>query len=138
MCSERERAAPEQNGSTLSPILQNHHVLAVHDIRRSAAFYVDMLGFRIVREPPGWIFVAKDSCMIMLGECPDDMPDAQVGCHSYFAYFRVVDADVYYRYLQSRGADLLSAIEDKPWGMREFGLRSPDGHRMKIGHLIET
>jgi hypothetical protein len=30
-----------------------------------------MLGFRIVAEPDGWIFVAKDGCMIMLGECPD-------------------------------------------------------------------
>jgi catechol 2,3-dioxygenase-like lactoylglutathione lyase family enzyme len=54
-------------------ILQNHYVLAVHDARRSADFYVRMLGFRIVLEPDGWIFVAKDGCMIMLGECPNDM-----------------------------------------------------------------
>ena len=58
----------------MSPILQNHYVLAVHNVRRSAEFYVQMLGFRIVNEPPGWIFVQKDNCLIMLGECPNDLP----------------------------------------------------------------
>jgi catechol-2,3-dioxygenase len=43
----------------MSPILQNHYPLAVHDLWRSADFYVQTLGFQIVAEPPGWIFVAK-------------------------------------------------------------------------------
>ena len=29
-------------------ILANHYVLAVHDVRRSAAFYLGALGFEIV------------------------------------------------------------------------------------------
>jgi len=122
----------------MSPILQNHYVLAVHDVRRSADFYVEMLGFRVVIEPPGWIFVAKDGCLIMLGECPNDMPADALGCYSYFAYLRVADADSYYRHLKAKGADALSEIEDKPWGMREFGLRTPDGHRIKIGHSLNA
>jgi catechol 2,3-dioxygenase-like lactoylglutathione lyase family enzyme len=75
----------QRYGNTMSAILQNHYVLAVQDARRSADFYVRMLGFRIVDEPPGWVFVAKDDCMIMLGECPDDMNPSELGCHSYFA-----------------------------------------------------
>ena len=106
----------------MSKILQNHYVLAVHDVRRSADFYVRMLGFRIVVEPPGWIFVAKDDCMIMLGECPNDMRASELGCHSYFAYLHVANADEYYRDLKAKGAEVLSEIEDKPWKMREFGL----------------
>jgi len=119
----------------MTQILQNHYVLAVHDVRRSAEFYVNLLGFRVVNEPPGWIFVARDSCMIMLGECPDDMPASELGCHSYFAYLRVADADAYYRQVKANGATVLSEIQDKPWGMREFSVRSPDGHRITIGHL---
>jgi uncharacterized glyoxalase superfamily protein PhnB len=72
----------------------------------------------------------------MLGECPDDLPAGELGCHSYFAYLRVADADAYYSGLQAKGADLLSAIEDKPWKMREFGLRTIDGHRIMIGHSL--
>jgi hypothetical protein len=33
----------------MSPILQNHYDLAVHDARRSAAFYVSMHGFHVGR-----------------------------------------------------------------------------------------
>jgi len=120
----------------MSPILQNHYVLAVHDARKSAEFFVQMLGFQIVHEPPGWIFVAKDNCMIMLGECQDDLPPSKLGCHSYFAYLRVADADSYYKHLKTKGADLLSEIEDKPWNMREFAVRTTEGHRITIGHLL--
>jgi uncharacterized glyoxalase superfamily protein PhnB len=74
--------------------------------------------------------------MIMLGECPNDMPASELGCHSYFAYLRVADADGYYEHLKAQGAKLLSPIEDKPWGMRQFTVRSPDGHRINIGHIL--
>lgn len=117
-------------------ILQNHYVLAVHDVKASAEFYVRVLGFQVVSEPDGWIFVAKDRCMIMLGECPDDIHPSKLGCHNYFAYLAVTDADEYYSVVRERGAEVLSPIEDKPWGMREFSLRTPDGHRITIGHSV--
>ncbi|HEX8766214.1 MAG TPA: VOC family protein [Candidatus Acidoferrum sp.] len=120
----------------MSTILQNHYVLAVHDVRRSADFYAGVLEFEVIAEPPGWVFVKKDQCVIMLGECPDDLPPSKLGCHNYFAYFRVSDADQYYKDLKARGAEILSAIEDKPWKMREFALRTVDGHRITIGQSL--
>lgn len=131
-----QAAQPVTGRPPLSPILQNHHVLAVHDAQRSARFFVDMLGFQIVDEPPGWVFVARENCMFMLGECPDDMAPGELGCHSYVSYLRVTDANSYYVSLKAKGADVLSEIEDKPWGMREFGLRTIDGHRITIGHSL--
>src|SRR5262245_11995048 len=101
----------------------NHYVLAVHDVKVSAKFYVEKLGFSIVLEPPGWIFVKRDNVMIMLGECPDDMHPSELGCHSYFAYLRVDDADAWYDELKGKNAETISVIEDKPWGMREFAVR---------------
>lgn len=121
----------------MSKILQNHYVLAVQDVKRSAEFYVGVLDFHVVAEPPGWIFVAKDDCMIMLGECPDDMHPSELGCHNYFAYLRVSDADQYYRAVKAKDAQILSDIEDKPWNMREFSLRTFDGHRITIGHSLQ-
>ena len=118
-------------------ILQNHYVLAVHDVKASARFYVDVLGFEIYCEPPGWIFVKRDNCMIMLGECPDDMPASELGCHSYFAYLRVDNVDDYYEQVVRAGGELTQVLADKPWMMREFGVKSPDGHRIMIGQVIE-
>src|SRR4051812_27360128 len=117
-------------------ILQNHYVLAVHDAAKSARFYTDVLGFEVALEPDGWVFVKKDNCMIMLGQCPDDMHPSTLGCHNYFAYLRVDDVDAYYAQVQGKGAEILSAPSDKPWGMREFAIRTPEGHRITLGQII--
>ncbi len=117
-------------------ILQNHYVLAVHNVRESARFYVDVLGFAVTLDSGGWIFVSKDNCTIMLGECPADMHPSQLGSHNYFAYLRVDDVDAYHAQLQSHGINSLDGIADKPWGMREFGVKTPDGHRIMIGQKL--
>jgi uncharacterized glyoxalase superfamily protein PhnB len=118
-------------------IQQNHYVLAVHDAGRAAAFYVEALGFEIVAEPDGWIFVRKDQCLIMIGECPDDMAPGELGCHSYFAYLRVDDVDAYHaRVVESQLAPRVSPVADEPWGMREFSLTTPDGHRIRVGQVL--
>ena len=113
-------------------------VLAVPDLARSSAFYRDVLGFEI-REigDPGWRMFVRDGCRIMAGECPDALPARQLGAHSYFGYFVVDDADVYYRRVRSAGAEIIKALTSEPWGMREFGLRTVDGHRIMIGHDLK-
>jgi catechol 2,3-dioxygenase-like lactoylglutathione lyase family enzyme len=117
-------------------ILQNHDVLAVHNARESARFYADVLGFHVVHEDPSWIFVARDKFMVMLGECPDDMHPSHLGCHNYFAYLRVDDVDAFHAQLQAKGVQPLDLVEDKSWGMREFGIKTPDGHRITVGEEI--
>ena len=71
-----------------------------------------------------------------LGECPDALRPSELGDHSYFGYLRVDDADVYYQDLKSKGIKISSPVSDKPWGMREFGIMSPEGHRITIGQAI--
>jgi catechol 2,3-dioxygenase-like lactoylglutathione lyase family enzyme len=130
------RSPASQGARPMPAILQNHYVLAVHDPRVTADFFVQALGFEVVMEPPGWIFVARDNCMIMLGECTDALPAGELGDHSYFAYLRVDDADAFHAQVIAAGIRPHSPIADKPWGLREFGVRTPDGHRITIGHII--
>jgi predicted enzyme related to lactoylglutathione lyase len=119
-------------------ILQDHYVLAVPNVRESASFFVEALEFSFTSDLGGWIFVSKDNCMIMLGECPQDMHPSQLGSHNYFAYLCVDDVDAYFAQLQQKGIPSLNGIADKPWGMREFGIQTPDGHRIMIGQTIIT
>ena len=120
----------------ITKILQNHYVLAVHDNRKMSNFFSD-LGFTVVSEPPGWVFLKKDNCTVMLGECRDAIPVSELGDHSYFAYLRVDDADRYHTELVGKGIRILSPLENMPWGMREFSLKSPEGHRIRIGQWLE-
>jgi uncharacterized glyoxalase superfamily protein PhnB len=109
-------------------------VLAVRDLAVSTRYYVDVLGFQ--REPieaDGWSFLARDGFRLMLGECPDERPASELGNHSYFAYLTLDDVDDYYEEIVARGAEVTSPPKDKPWGLREFALRTPDGHRMTCG-----
>jgi catechol 2,3-dioxygenase-like lactoylglutathione lyase family enzyme len=118
-------------------ILRNHYVLAVPEAQASADYFVRVLGFAAVPvSDPGWRFVQKDGCMIMLGSCPDAIAPHDLGDHSYFGYLVVDNVDGYYQELKQRGAQFISQPADKPWGMREFGVRTPDGHRIMIGQEI--
>jgi catechol 2,3-dioxygenase-like lactoylglutathione lyase family enzyme len=110
------------------------YVLAVPDLARSARYYRDVLGFE-VREvgDPGWRFFTRDECFIMAGECVDAIPPGDLGDHSYFAYLVVKDVDAFHAEVVARGATILHGPpRSKPWGMREFALRTEDGHRMMI------
>jgi uncharacterized glyoxalase superfamily protein PhnB len=116
-------------------ILQNHYVLAVHDLRASSAFF-EQLGFEISSEPHGWVFLKRDNCMVMLGDCRDAIHPSKLGDHNYFGYLRVDDVDAYYEEVKAKGITIHSPLASKPWQMREFSVISPEGHRMMIGQWI--
>jgi hypothetical protein len=70
---------------------------------------------------------------ILADHCPDAMPIAQVGYHSYFAYWIRDDVDVYDQVVRDRDVITLKPLQNEPWGMREFCLRTIDDHRIMIG-----
>jgi uncharacterized glyoxalase superfamily protein PhnB len=113
-------------------------VLAVRDLEVSTRYYKDVLGF--TQDPidaPGWSFLTRDNFRVMLGECPDEKPASELDNHSYFAYWNVDDVDGFYQEIVARGALVTSAPANKPWGLREFGLRTPDGHRITCGEILQ-
>lgn len=113
-------------------------VLAIRDLNDTADFYRDKLGFEISElGGPGWLVFSKGECVIMAGECPDDAPAADTGPHSYFAYLRLDDIDSYYDFVTSNGVEIIKPLRDETWGMREFGIRTSDGHRIMFGKIIE-
>jgi catechol 2,3-dioxygenase-like lactoylglutathione lyase family enzyme len=111
-------------------------VLAVPDLAASVRYYRDVLGLVLDFEAPGWAFLSRGSFRVMLGECPDALPAAATGDHSYYAYVTVEGIDALYRELEAKQIDFTQALADKPWGMREFGIRTPDGHRIMFGESI--
>jgi hypothetical protein len=112
-------------------------VLAVNDLLRSAQYYQDQLGFT-VREigDEGWRIFERDECQIMVGHCPDALSPAELGDHSYFAYVVVSDADMYYNEFNNNHVEFVKQIRSEPWRMREFGIRTIDGHRIMFGQPV--
>jgi catechol 2,3-dioxygenase-like lactoylglutathione lyase family enzyme len=110
--------------------------LAVPDVERSATWWTDVMGFERWMEPEGWVFVRRGRCSIMLGECPDAIAPADLGDHQYFAYIELDDVDSYHAMVSARGGEVIFPPSDKPWKMREMGVRTPDGHRVMFGQDI--
>jgi len=121
----------------MAQIINSWCVLAVRDLAVSTRYYMDVLGFH--KEPidsDGWSFLARDHFRVILGECPDERPTGELGNHSYFAYWNVEGVDELFKEFMAKGAIITSPPADKPWGLREFGLRTPDGHRIVCGETI--
>ena len=62
--------------------------------------------------------------------------ESSAGC-----YIRVLDVENIYRafalaQLPQRGIPRLDALENKPWGMREFAIVDPDGNLLRIGQSL--
>jgi catechol 2,3-dioxygenase-like lactoylglutathione lyase family enzyme len=111
-------------------------VLAVQDLAASVEYYTRVLGMMIDFTAPGWVFLSRGSFRLMLGECSDAMPAHETGDHSYFVYVTVEGIDELYGEVTGNGAPLTQTLASKPWGMREFGVRTPDGHRIMFGQEI--
>jgi catechol 2,3-dioxygenase-like lactoylglutathione lyase family enzyme len=119
-------------------ITRTNFVLAVPDLERSIAFYRDVLGFSPKEMGPGWKWMEKDNCRLMLGECPDATPPRDLGDHSWYGYWQVDDVDSYYARLKANGCEFIKDLRNESWGMREFGIRTIDGHRLMIGQQIKA
>lgn len=117
-------------------IIGTRYVLAVRDLKKSASFYQEKLGFTSQWSGDGWHFLQREECVIMLGECIDDVSAFETNNHSYFAYLDVEQVDALFFEFQAKAVDILSEPEDKPWGQREFGIRTIDGHRIMIGETM--
>jgi|SRR5690348_11512368 catechol 2,3-dioxygenase-like lactoylglutathione lyase family enzyme len=108
-------------------------VLAIPDMNKSAAYFRDVLGFRIGWEDGSdWRLAERDSVRVMLGHCPDDRPAAELGSHSWFGYLEVDDVDALHAEITARGA-VATQPADRPYGMRETVVTTIDGHRIVFG-----
>ena len=108
-------------------------VLAVPDLTRSADYFRDVLGFRVLWEDASdWRLVERDGVRVMLGHCPRDLRPSELGSHNWFGYLSVDDVDALHAELTARDAACTSPT-DSAYGMREIVVTTPDGHRIVFG-----
>jgi catechol 2,3-dioxygenase-like lactoylglutathione lyase family enzyme len=111
-------------------------VLAVPDIERSAAYYRDVLGFRVRWEDASdWRLIEREGVRVMLGHCPRDMRPSELGSHNWFGYLEVDDVDALHTEIVARSATC-SLPKDTHYGMREIVVTTVDGHRIVFGQEI--
>src|SRR5688500_4910275 len=118
-------------------VVHTRHVLAVKDLAVETDYYLEKLGFDRDFTVPGWEFLSFGDFKVMLGECSEEMTAEATGNHSWYAHVLVENIDAVYEELLGREAKILSPIANQPWGIRDFSVVTPDGHRIVYGHLTE-
>jgi uncharacterized glyoxalase superfamily protein PhnB len=111
-------------------------VLAVPDADATADWWVKVMGFEDILRVPGWAFVRRGACVLRLGSCPDALAPKDLGDHSYFGYVTVDSVDQVRDEISGSSAEIIFPPTDQPWGFREMGVRTPDGHRIMFGQRL--
>ena len=121
--------------------LYSHHatVLPVADLPRARDFYRDVLGFTVEFEwedPPTYaVLRAGESVQVHLTLIDGPArPDAR----PTLLYLFVGDVDALHDRVSTRGAKVTCAPATQPWGMREFEVEDPDGHRLVFGRGVQV
>ena len=111
--------------------------MAVKNLEESENYFVDKLGFEVRFRVDGWVFLSLQGFHVMLGHCADDYSAAETNNHSYFAYVNCEGIDELFEEYRGRQVEFTQEVADKPWGLREFGIRTPEGHRIMFGEEID-
>lgn len=107
----------------------HHPELPVRDLAAAIAHCTDVLGFRLDftwGEPATFAGVSLDRASVFLNQQAGDPPPATV-------FFFVDDVDALHALHAARGAALECAPEDRVYHVRDYSLRTPDGHRLVFG-----
>jgi catechol 2,3-dioxygenase-like lactoylglutathione lyase family enzyme len=110
--------------------------IRVKDMKRSLAFYQDLLGFRNVREEtPEHNSLERGDARLMLEALAgfyapgyNESITLRINGRSAIAlYIEAPDLDELHDRLVARGVEIIDPIADRPWGQREFTVEDPDG-----------
>jgi predicted enzyme related to lactoylglutathione lyase len=118
----------------MASVLSYRPNLEVTDVRATADFLAGLLGFEIemiTGDPPFLALVRAGEAAIgiVLTERP--------GVNSTTAgYLGVTDVDALHAECQRRGVPVTNPLTDQPWGLRDFVIEIPGGHRLALGQRI--
>jgi catechol 2,3-dioxygenase-like lactoylglutathione lyase family enzyme len=120
----------EMRASTTG-LLTMEPILAVRDMAATAAYYRDALGFEEVwlwGEPPTHGGANWDGLQIQFSLDPALAASAE----GRAIWIRVRNVQAMYALHRERGAEIVAALEPKPWGVSEYVVRDPDGYRLRF------
>lgn len=116
-------------------------VISTRHFDASFAFYRDVIGLALVEEwtefGHGAVLSAGGAArveIIDLGETPDEA----LPRHAPFLGLKVTDVDAIHERAVEAGAEIVSPLQDRPWGGRGFGVRDPNGIGVNVYTAYET
>jgi catechol 2,3-dioxygenase-like lactoylglutathione lyase family enzyme len=116
-------------------------VMWVPDLGAAVAFFVDLLGFRVLVQDGGYAYVQRETAGVRIMD-RTIYADVAPGDRRFAHYIDVRDVDALYAELKPKLDALPSADvhgpADKPYGQRELCILAPDGDLVVFGQAISN
>jgi catechol 2,3-dioxygenase-like lactoylglutathione lyase family enzyme len=122
---------PKHPSANPAQFIQGAPVLHVLDVEATAKYYRDVLGFI-------WDFGDKDYAVVWRDNSTIHFVKGERNPAGVHLFQWIRDVDAYYKEILERGADITAAPGDRPYGIREFNVRDPDGISIIFGQDIEA
>lgn len=129
----RERKGVEMRPSPDVVCDKYHAILMVSDVRSAIDFYTKRLGFHLAfaeGDPPTFAGMNLGSVQIFF----ERGAPAPQSCALYFV---IGNADELHRFHAASGIEIVDPPGDRPYGLRDYTIRDPYGHRLTFGHHPE-
>jgi predicted enzyme related to lactoylglutathione lyase len=120
------------------PIRFNRAVpqFTVPDLRRTAEYYRDVLGFTIEGywdTPPVFAIVRRDEVSVYFSRSDEGPRGTSRAEDAYDVYFHIDGVDQLAADLGARGAEILDGPENRVYGRRELVIRDCNGRILTFG-----
>jgi uncharacterized glyoxalase superfamily protein PhnB len=109
-------------------------ILTTDDMDRSVRFYVEVLGFTCGMQAPGYSNLYRDAVRIMLA-APNkhlEWKGPSFTGQLYIDLEMAEEVDALWEKVKDR-AEVIYAVGDFDYGMREFGVRDDNGYHLAFG-----
>jgi predicted enzyme related to lactoylglutathione lyase len=117
----------------MSELLSIRPNLEVRDLAPTAAFLTGVLGFSVEVDEPemGLVLLRRDGVGLAVVRV------ASPGVNeTSAAYLGVTGVGELHEQCVASGANVVAPLTDHPWGLRDFVVEIPGGHRLAFGERI--
>ncbi|HEX4125231.1 MAG TPA: GNAT family N-acetyltransferase [Tepidisphaeraceae bacterium] len=124
-----------QSADAILSLNGSEAILAVSSVVETVRYYREVLGFQgqwLWGDPPTFGGLSWGKAQIMLCQQPE-LASKVEGHQHWFSCDEISELHDRHR---ATGAEIVSAIEDKPWGQREYTVRDINGYHLRFGGPI--
>jgi predicted lactoylglutathione lyase len=111
--------------------------LPVGNLQISGTFYEQKMGFRV-----DWVYedylagISRDAARIFLRRKTEQEEKQDYNVLVWLNLNSPLEVDQLHEEWKRSGVDITDELETKPWNLREFTAKDPDGNRFRVFHEL--